>query len=138
MSVEYNKGESIPVPRKYLDFEGFWQGADQGNLVLQKCVDCGAWCHTPKPMCPNCHSVEKEWVPVSGKGVVYSWVTYQESPHPAFKAPYSVVLVELEEGMRIVSNLVDVKPDDIKIGMAVEVTFDKITDEVTLPKFKRA
>jgi uncharacterized OB-fold protein len=76
-------------------------------------------------------------VPVSGKGVVYSWVTYNESPHPAFKVPYSVVLVELEEGMRIVSNLVDVNPDEIKIGMPVEVTFDKITEEVTLPKFKK-
>jgi len=137
MSVEYNKGESIPVPRKYLDFEGFWTGADQGKLVLQKCADCGEWRHIPKPMCPKCHSVEKEWVPVSGKGVVYSWVTYHESPHPAFKTPYSVVLVELEEGMRIVSNLVDVTPDEIEIGMPVEVTFDKITEEVALPKFKK-
>ena len=137
MSLEYNKGESIPVPRKYLDFEGFWTGVDQGKLLLQKCADCGEWRHIPKPMCPKCHSVEKEWVPVSGKGVVYSWVTYKESPHPAFKTPYSVVLVELEEGMRIVSNLVDVKPDEIAIGMPVEVTFDKITEEVTLPKFKK-
>jgi uncharacterized OB-fold protein len=138
MSVEYNKGETIPVPRKYLDFEGFWTGADQGKLVLQKCSDCGEWCHIPKPMCPNCHSVEKEWVPVSGKGTVYSWVTYNESPHPAFKVPYSVVLVELSEGMRIISNLVDVDPDEIEIGMPVEVTFDEITEGVTLPKFKKA
>jgi uncharacterized OB-fold protein len=138
MSVEYNKGETIPVPRKYFDFEGFWQGVDQGKLVLQKCSDCGEWCHIPKPMCPNCHSVEKEWVPVSGKGTVYSWVTYNESPHPAFKVPYSVVLVELSEGMRIISNLVDVDPDEIEIGMPVEVTFDEITEGVTLPKFKKA
>jgi uncharacterized OB-fold protein len=138
MSVEYNKGESIPVPRKYLDFQGFWQGADEGKLVLQKCGGCGTWCHIPQPMCPKCHSVEKGWAPVSGKGVVYSWVTYHESPHPAFKVPYSVVLVELEEGVRIVSNLVDVKPDEIEIGMPVEVTFDQITEGVTLPKFKRA
>ena len=138
MSVEYNKGESIPVPRKYLDFQGFWEGADQGKLVLQKCADCGEWCQIPKPMCPKCHSVEKEWTQVSGKGFVYSWVTYHESPHPAFKAPYSVVLVELEEGMRIVSNLVDVKPDEIEIGMPVKVTFDEVAEGVTLPKFKKA
>ncbi len=74
---------------------------------------------------------------VSGKGIVYSWVTYHESPHPAFKAPYSVVLVELEEGMRIVSNLVDVTPDEIEIGMEVSVVFDAVTEEMTLPKFKK-
>jgi len=88
-------------------------------------------------MCPQCNSVEKEWAAVSGKGIVYSWVTYHESPHPAFKAPYSVVLVELEEGMRLVSNLVDVPHDEIEFGMKVEVTFDKITDDITLPKFKK-
>jgi len=87
MGMEYNKGESIPVPRKYLDFEGFWEGVDQGKLVLQKCADCGEWCHIPKPMCPNCHSIEKEWVPVSGKGVVYSWVTYHEPPTRPSRPP---------------------------------------------------
>jgi uncharacterized protein len=138
MSVEYNAAEPIPVPRKYLDFLGFWQGADEGKLVLQKCGGCGAWCHIPQPMCPQCHSVERRWAEVSGRGRVYSWVTYHESPHPAFKAPYSVVLVELEEGMRIVSNLVDVRPDEIEIGMPVEVTFDKVAEGVVLPKFKRA
>jgi len=89
-------------------------------------------------MCPKCHSLEKEWAAVSGKGRVYSWVTYHESPHPAFKVPYSVVLVELEEGPRIVSNLVDVRPEEIEIGMPVEVTFETIAEGVVLPKFKKA
>ncbi len=138
MSLGYNKDVSIPVPRKYLDHQGFWQGVDQGKLVLQKCGECGEWCHLPRPMCPKCHSVEKQWAQVSGRGVVYSWVTYHESPHPAFKAPYSVVLVELEEGMRIVSNLVDVKANEIEVGMPVEVTFEEIKEGVILPKFKKA
>ena len=137
MSVEYNDYGSMPVPRKYLDFQGFWNGVDQEKLVLQKCGDCGEFCHIPQPICPKCHSVEKQWVEVSGKGKVYSWVTYHESRHPAFKAPYSVVLVELEEGMRIVSNMVGVKPEEIEIGMPVKVTFDKITEGLTLPKFKK-
>ncbi len=138
MSAEYYTGEPIPAPRKYLDFQGFWQGADEGKLILQRCGSCGTWCHIPQPMCPKCHSVEKTWAPVSGKGKVYSWVTYYESPHPGFKAPYAVVLVELEEGMRIVSNLVDVQPKDIKMGMPVEVTFEKIAENFVLPKFKKA
>jgi uncharacterized OB-fold protein len=138
MSVEYNKDNPIPVPTRHIDHEGFWKGVDDNQLALQKCGDCGAWCHLPQPMCPECLSLEKTWEPVSGKGTVYSWVTYQKSPNPSFKAPYSVVLVELEEGLRMVSNLVDVQPDEIEIGMKVEVTFDKVTDEITLPKFKKA
>jgi uncharacterized protein len=88
-------------------------------------------------MCPVCHSLEKEWVPSKGKGKIYSWVTYREAPHPAFKAPYSVVLVELEEGIRLVSNMLDCTPEEIHIGMPVEVVFDDITEDVTLPKFRK-
>ncbi len=88
-------------------------------------------------MCPKCRSLETEWVPVQGRGTVYSWVTYQETFHPGFKTPYSVVLVELEEGVRLVSNLKDVKPEEITIGMPVEVVFDNITEEVILPKFRK-
>ena len=89
-------------------------------------------------MCPKCRSLEKEWSPSSGKGTIHSWVTYQEAPHPGFKAPYSVVLVELEEGVRLVSNLVDVKPEEITMGMPVEVVFDQVTEEMVLPKFRKA
>ena len=137
MSVEYSKDESIPAPIRYIDYEGFWKGVDDHKLMLQKCGACDTWCHLPQPMCPECQSLDRKWEAVSGKGTVYSWVTHRESNHPAFKAPYSVVLVELEEGMRIISNLVDVKPEDIRIGMKVTVTFDKITDGFTLPKFKK-
>jgi uncharacterized OB-fold protein len=68
---------------------------------------------------------------------VYSWVTYQESPHPGFKAPYSVVLLEMEEGVRLVSNMVDIKPEEISIGMPVEVVFEDIAEGLTLPKFRK-
>ena len=74
----------------------------------------------------------------SGKGTVYSWVTYRESPHPAFRAPYSVVLVEMEEGVRLVSNMVDARPEEISIGMPVEVVFDDVAEGLTLPKFRKA
>ena len=137
MTVEYDKDNPISVPIRYIDYEGYWKGIDNKKLMLQKCADCGAWCHLPQPLCPQCHSFEKESVPVSGKGIVYSWVTYHESPHPSFKAPYSVVLVELEEGPRIISNMVDVPPDEIEIGMKVEVVFDALSEELTLPKFKK-
>jgi uncharacterized OB-fold protein len=82
--------------------------------------------------------VEKEWVPSTGKGTIHSWVTYHEAPHPGFKVPYSVVLVELEEGVRMVSNLVDVKPEEIVMGLPVEVVFESVTGEMVLPKFRKA
>lgn len=138
MSVEYNKEHPIPVPTLHPDNQGFWEGVQRQELVLQRCKGCGTWSHPPRPMCPKCRSLEREWSPASGKGTVYSWVTYREAPHPGFKAPYSVVLVELEEGVRLVSNLVDVGPEEIAIGMPVEVVFNQIHDETFLPKFRKA
>jgi len=138
MSVEYDKKHPIAGPTIDPDSEGFWEGVKRQELVFQRCTGCGDWSHPPRPMCPKCRSLEKEWSPSSGKGTIHSWVTYQEAPHPGFKAPYSVVLVELEEGVRLVSNLVDVKPEEITIGMPVEVVFDQVTDEIVLPKFRKA
>jgi uncharacterized OB-fold protein len=116
---------------------GFWEGVKEHQLVFQRCKECSTWVHPPRPACPKCRSLEKEWAPSSGKGTVYSFVTYLESPSPSFKVPYSVVLVELEEGIRLVSNMVDIKPEEIYIGMPVEVVFDDITEELTLPKFRK-
>ncbi len=127
----------IPAPVRYLDFEGFWKGIDDGYLAFQKCGSCGAWCHPPTPVCPDCHSLERTWQKVSGKGVVHSWVTYHDSPHPAFEAPFTVVLVELAEGLRIVSNLVDVPLGDIEIGMPVVLTIETVGQNLHLPKFKK-
>ncbi|UCG82173.1 MAG: Zn-ribbon domain-containing OB-fold protein [Dehalococcoidia bacterium] len=141
MTVQYNPEYPTPRPAQwgvlYRSSTGFWEGVKRHELVIQKCKQCGTWLHPPRPMCPNCRSAEHDWVPSKGKGTVYSWVTYHESPHPGFKAPYSVVLVELEEGVRLISNLIDVLPDDIYIGMPVEVVFDDIAEDMTLPKFRR-
>ncbi len=138
MSVEYNKEHPIPAPTVHPDNQGFWEGVGRRELVFQRCKECGSWCHPPRPMCPKCRSVEKEWSPSSGKGTVQSWATYRDAPHPGFKAPYSVVLVEMEEGVRMVSNLVAIKPEEIRMGMPVEVVFESVTDEIVLPKFRKA
>ena len=89
-------------------------------------------------MCPRCLSTEKEWAPVSGKGIIYTWVNfvYDKSAYPAIKVPYAVVVVELDEGVRILSNVVGMKSEDIYIGMPVEVLFDPIDDGIHLPKFR--
>jgi len=137
MSVQYSSEEPVPAPPLVWENAGFWEGAKSHQLLFQRCKECGTWVHPPRPACPKCRSFEKEWSPSSGKGVVHSFVTYRESPHPAFKAPYSVVLVEMEEGVRLISNMVDTAPDDISIGMTVEVVFDDIAEGLTLPKFRK-
>jgi uncharacterized OB-fold protein len=89
-------------------------------------------------MCPKCNSTDAEWAPVSGRGKVYSMTVVQHPTHPAFAdVPYAVVIVELEEGMRMVGDVVDAKPEEIYIGMPVTVVFDDVTEDVTLPRFKK-
>lgn len=134
--------DQIPHPAMwgvlYRSSTPFWEAVTRHELQLQRCAECGHWLHPPRPMCPRCRSAESEWVTASGHGTIYSWVTYRESPHPAFDAPHSVVLVELDEGVRLVSNPVDIPPDDLEIGMPVEVVFEDVDDELTLFAFRRA
>lgn len=138
MSMVYDSEHPVPMPPILWDNMGFWEGIKRHELVFQRCKECGTWLHPPRPLCPKCRSLEKEWAHSTGKGTVYSWGTYLESPHPSFKAPYSVVLVEMEEGVRLVSNMVDIRPQEISIGMPVEVVFDDIAEGLTLPKFRKA
>lgn len=137
MSMQYNPDVKIPKPPPVGENQGFWDGVKNGNLVFQRCKECGARVHPPRPICPSCRSLEKEWAPSSGKGIIHSWVVYREAPHPGFVAPYAVVLVELEEGVRLISNVVDMELDEIQIGMPVEAVFDNVTDELALPKFRK-
>ncbi|MFW9842923.1 MAG: Zn-ribbon domain-containing OB-fold protein [Candidatus Thorarchaeota archaeon] len=137
MSTQYDAQAPAPVPVNAFDNRGFWEGVQKRQLVFERCGDCGTWVHPPRPMCPRCHSLKMEWSPSTGRGSVYSWVTYRVSPHPALEAPYAVVLVELEEGVRLISNLVGVDPDRIEIGMPVEVVFDEIAEGQYLPRFRK-
>lgn len=126
----------LPLPDPETAF--FWEATARGVLEILRCQKCGTWVHYPKPACWNCSSGDLKPEPVSGRGTVYSYtVTHQDVP--GYTAPFAVVIVELEEqkGLRMVSNVVDVPPDDVRIGMPVEVTFQKVADDVTLPMFKR-
>ena len=133
-----------PLPVIRDDTKAFWEGCKRHKLLIQKCSDCGTYRHPPRLMCHQCNSLNTEWVKVSGKGTVYSYTVVHSSSilgsPPGFEkdTPYPVVLVELPEAgkTRMVSNLVECKLEDIKIDMPVEVVFDDVTDEITLPKFK--
>jgi len=139
MVMEYIPGIPLLRPHVDLDNQGFWEAVKQHKLAFQKCKDCGLLVHRPRPMCPRCNSMEREWVPSTGKGVVYSWgnFVYANAAYPGIKVPYTVVVVEMAEGVRIISNLYDVKPEEVYIGMPVEVVVDDIADDLTLPMFRR-
>jgi len=126
----------VPVPTS-LDQE-YWDACRQGRLVVQRCSGCRRLRFFPSLGCPHCGSDQLTWERVSGRGRIYSWVVVHPPVLPAFagKVPYNVVLVELEEGVRMVSSLVDCPNDRIAIGMPVEVLFEPLTDEITLPKFR--
>lgn len=125
-----------PRPSTNLDNQFFFDGAKDGKLLIQTCSSCGALRHPPGPMCPRCQSLEWETVEASGKGTVYSFVTNHYPQVPAFDYPLNVALIELEEGVRLISNVVGIPAEDVEIGMAVEVEFTAFDDELTLPQFR--
>lgn len=130
----------FPAPVPSQDNQPFWDALKQGELRIQCCASCGRLRHPPRLSCGECGSFEADWVPVSGRGVVYSYVVTHQAIHPAYQdhVPYASVLVELEEGVRMTSNLVDVPPGEISIGMPVRVVFERLDNEITLPLFRRA
>jgi uncharacterized OB-fold protein len=121
-----------------IEAKPFWDNLREHRLTAQRCNSCGGFSpFPPQAMCPKCLSSEVEWVPVSGKGTVYSFVTYHRAWHPAYqdKIPYNVSLIDLEEGPRLVSNVVDIPPEDVRVGIPVEVVYED-HEEYTLPKFR--
>jgi uncharacterized OB-fold protein len=130
----------LPLPVPSEDNQTFWDYLNQGELRIVRCAACGTMRHPPRPMCAECQSYEVEWVRVSGRGSVYSYIITHQPIHPALvdKVPFATVIVELEEGPRLTTNLVDVAPAEITIGMPVEVVFQHMNDQITLPLFRRA
>jgi len=126
----------IPLPRPTALSRTHWDGCKQGVLRVQRCGDCGHFVFIPQPICTRCQSGALEWVTSTGRGTVYSYTVVHRPPRPAFAVPYIVAIVELEEGWHMLTNLVDVAPADVQVGMAVEVSFRPMSDEVTLPYFR--
>ena len=108
--------------------------------MIQRCNSCGEHQFYPRGVCSHCLSSELEWREASGKGTIYSYSVNHRAPHPGFAddLPFVLAIVELEEGPRMMTNIVVSDPDSVTIGMAVTVTFDIVTDQVTLPKFTPA
>lgn len=131
-----------PLPLADDYSEGFWAAARQGRLEIQRCGDCGRWNHAPAMACTACGSFALAYQPVSGKASLFSWTTIKEPPAPGFrdKVPLIVGIVELVEQphLLLVANILDTDETDLRLGMPLEVAFETVCDECTLPQFRRA
>ena len=127
-----------PLPFVYDENRPFWDGTKKHQLLIQKCKDCGRYQFYPRSTCMHCMSENIEWVKASGKGKVYSYTIAYRPGSPAFAddAPYNIAIIELEEGVRMPSKVVDCKNEDLKCDMPVEVVFRDETPELAIPYFK--
>ena len=127
----------IPVPIPTPETEHFWAGAREGRLKLQRCVDCSGVYFPPRPFCPSCISKNIEVFDASGKATLYSYVINHRE-HPAHDGAYSIAVVELAEGPRMMTNIVNVAqtPEALILDMPLEVVFEPLTDEISLPCFQ--
>ncbi|GAB2733519.1 bifunctional MaoC family dehydratase N-terminal/OB-fold nucleic acid binding domain-containing protein [Streptomyces bullii] len=128
--------ERRPRPVVNRDNAGFWEGVDRHELLIQRCTGCGSLRFPWLPGCSACGCPEWDTVEASGEGRVFSYVVVHHPPFPAFAPPYSVALIELAEGVRIISNVVGVPYDKVRIGMPVRLRFRRYDDESVLPVFQ--
>jgi uncharacterized OB-fold protein len=125
-----------PLPQPTTLSQPFWDACREERLVVQRCQDCSAYVFIPQPCCGECLGESLEWVESSGRGTLYSYTTVHRPQQPTFRVPYTVVVVELEEGWFMLSNLMGVEPGEVEIGAPLEVFFEKRSEEITLPLFR--
>jgi uncharacterized OB-fold protein len=129
-------------PLPHLDEENrpFWEALQRHELYVQRCRDCGDVRYHPRAQCTQCLSPRTEWVKSSGRGKVYTFTATYQNQAPGFREslPYIMSWVELDEGVKMLTNLIDCRPEDVKIGMPVEVVYEDVTPHVTLAKFRPA
>lgn len=132
--IEYKK--PLPVVEPYT--QAFWEGTRAGKLLLQTCNECDSRIFFPRKQCPECWSADVGWIEASGKGTIYAFSVTYEGVEAVFREDLPIVLawIDLPEGIRMQSNIVDCDPDSVRIGQEVEVVFRDATDEITLPYFK--
>lgn len=127
------------LPEATPETREFWEGAKRHELRIQRCLDCGKAYFYPRPFCPHCASRKVEWFTASGRGTLYSYVIVHRGP-PGFKdwLPYVIAVVQLEEGPRMMSNVIGVEPapEHLPADLPLEVTWEQQSDDITLPLFQ--
>jgi uncharacterized OB-fold protein len=131
---------SKPVPLPYQDTQPYWDAAKEKRLILQRCLDCGKPQFYPRGVCSHCLGSQLEWIDSSGRGKVHTFTVSYRAPHPGFAddLPFVIAIIELEEGVRMMSNIVGCDPKTVRIDMPVKVVFEQLTPDIVLPKFAPA
>ena len=137
---EQAKKYAKPLPTIDEETRPWWEALQRHELYIQKCRECGHTQYFPRAQCTACLSSNSEWVRCSGRGKIYTFTATYQNPIPGFREslPYIMAYVELDEGPKMLTNIVDCRPDQVKIGMPVEVVYEDVTPEVTLAKFRPA
>ncbi len=136
---EFERPPELPVPQPSDEARPFFAALRERRLVIQRCTACGALGHPPRAVCRECRSTDFDWPEVSGDGGVYSYVVTHQAVHPALvgHTPLATVEIELAEGPHVYSNLLDVPPEEVEIGLAVQVSFQDVGEGHVLPFFRR-
>jgi uncharacterized OB-fold protein len=135
MTTEYKR----PMPQADEESREFFEGARRHELMLMRCKSCGTWRLPSRPRCHACWSTDTEWAKASGRGTLYSFgLMHQKFPGFDAETPYNYALVELEEGPRIVTDIVGVSNDELRVGMAVVAYYDDVAEDCTIVRFTPA
>ncbi len=134
-----NDRSLLPLPQPSIETQAFWDGVQQRKLLMPKCTACGTISFPPTVACGTCEKTDFTWIEVSGNGKIYSFIVYHRVYHPAFKdkVPYVVAVVELDEGPRFISNIVNMPVSDVTCEMPVRVVYEDQRDGFLIPKFER-
>jgi uncharacterized OB-fold protein len=125
------------MPAPNADTAPFWDGCKQGVFLLQRCSVCSTFRHPPSPICPECLSAQHEWLQAAGPGTVYTFVIVREALRRGWEelVPYVVAVIDLDEGPKFVTNVVNIEPDLVTIGMRGKIVFPPLGDSSMLPLF---
>lgn len=126
----------IPVPNPSAASKPYWEGCSRGELLYQRCDDCGTIALRPGTVCGHCLGRSSSWVRSAGRGTLYSWTVVWRPPRPSFTVPYAPAIVTLDEGFRMMSSIVGCEAEDLAADMPVAVEFHPASDEIYLPYFR--
>ena len=131
-------GRPKPLPIVTVENRPFWEGCQQGKLLLQYCTACHQHQFYPRLYCMQCGSTALRWDEASGQGVIYSYTIIRQNKSPEFvnDTPYNVAIVQLQEGPRMLSDIVEIDPGELRVDLPVTVVFERVTDMITLPRFR--
>lgn len=128
--------KNFPIPTK--ETERYWEGCRHHQLLIQRCTECGHYQFYPRIICTGCTSTHLEWIQASGQGKVVSYTIMYRAISKAYaaEAPYVIALIKLDEGPTMMSNIVQLDPTKVEVGMKVEVVFEDWSEEISIPKFR--